>query len=401
MLLVYILIIFILYLLRTNLLNTTIFIVTPFIFIIIINNLIATTFGFFSISDKVIMVIIVFLVVFFTGTLFSDYFLSKIRLPESKLSGVYNINIKNITTYVVTVFVLKLIQIGYFSVTSSSKELVKSGYKDFGLDGIIGHLFLSTYPLLGILLYVGIKQNKKYLIGIVLTGILLAFFSFVKYHVISLVFILYLYISIKDKKYWLKGARISLLIVPFLFILNYAILFLARNAHPDLSFYIYNIWTYIAGSVINMNILVHEGIINDNIGSWFAETFLALPNFIFKNLIGESYKLEEFSIGLQTIGFNMNSGELTSPVVSTVGQLYSFNNLLLFILLVFIWGMILEFLFTKSLQTKGETLKLFVSVFITFSMLSFFSNYYTLMIPWEIMLFSIFIPKLFLYKKNQ
>ncbi|WP_164667662.1 DUF6337 family protein [Virgibacillus doumboii] len=388
-------------LLNTNngLFNVNFLVMGPFVILIVINNWFAARYGFYTINNDVITITAFVIILFYTGSLFCRFILGQSIVKQS-INKDYQLNIKLIKVYVVIVLLLRLVELLIKFFTGGLAYMTSNDFETMRLNGPIGHLFISAYPLLAVLFYNGLKEKNKINILIVSLGIFLAFLSFTKYHVISMVLLIYLYISFKNKVYFLKGGIITLVSVIALFILGYLGSFLIKDSNVDALFYPYHTWGYIAGGTINFNLITTQGLSGYNIIDWLINSFMALPNMFINYFYGHSINPEYIELGFRQIGNYYGQSPISSNVVNFIGLTYALENILLFILIMFLLGFISEFIFNLAVYRKEENLKLFASVFMTFCLLLFFGNYFSLSMTWELLIYSFLLPGLFKKRRN-
>ncbi len=403
LILIFICIIVLIYIFKKSIFDVNILIMGPYILIIVINNWIATNFGYQEILPEVIIIIASAVLFFYFGTIVGGSLIQKIGIRRRKFKQCSILNMKRIEYYVVFVLVIRFFDLVYKYIVNGFNFMISNDFEAMQMTGIVAHLFLSIYPLLAVLFYKGLKGKNKTYIVLVCLGVLLTFASFIKYHTISLVLIIYLYTSIKDKKYLLKGARLVMIGIIAIFVLNYFVSFVLRSLDVDNSFYIYHLWTYIAGGSINFNWLVQGGVSNKyDIIDLLIKIFMAFPNMFINKITGISIIGNDVGMGFQNIcASNSGMSFLRSNVINTIAQVYAINNKLLFVIIMYCWGFMSEFIFNLGMRRKEESYKLFAATFISFNLLSFFANYFALSVPMELLIWSCFITRIFKVKNKR
>lgn len=125
----------------------------------------------------------------------------------------------------------------------------------------------------------------------------------------------------------------------------------------------------------------------------------ALPNMFFNKIIGRTF----FPWSIATYDFYPISNNESSNVIDAIGYLYPSYGNEIEIIIFYIFMIVVGFIFYKIYINSIKKLHVFntlISNFMTyFIFLSFFGTFYMLSSPWEILIYSMFIPKLFLKKK--
>lgn len=375
----------------------------PYMIIIPINNLFMVKYGFYKISEKVIGMLLVAFICIFAGGL-----LAEINLRVSKTQMIIDYEqsdqkfdfykIKKMKNYVLIVEVITLLRFLYICFSKGFAYLTTEEYSGALLHGVLGHVFLTTYPLIPILFYYWLKNKRQviYLLATLL-GIVLLFLTFVKYHSIGIILLIYLFVSLEDHKYIKKGAVILGAAAIVLFVLNYFITFFIRGTITSLksNYYLEHLWNYIAGSLIYDNHIFMEGVRNGVSIFYKIGTFSLAPVNIFLNYFLNIKLCPHNKLSFHYVGSNGEKGN----VVDAIGYLYPSKGDMSDIVL---WGMFLiaiGFLFTKlyirGIKTKGK-FSITLCSFITFYMvLSFFGTFYISFTPWEILMWSVIMLQVF------
>lgn len=284
--------------------------------------------------------------------------------------------------------------------------IIKYGFAFFVADenegylmtGILGHLLLTLYVIIPILFYYWLRYKKNILFLISsLYGIGLFFLTFVKYHSICLVVLIYIFIVCEDRRYLKKGMIIIASTCILAFILSYSVTFLSRGTAKDVdaSFYIYHLWKYVGGSVINDNHIFTEGIRTDVSFFFKIGTILfALPNMFINKIFGTQFFVMESLPMLQVAEM-----EERSNVVDFIGYMYpskgEFLEIVCFGIFMVGFGFLSQYFYACNEKTK-RGFYLPTSVYLTFfCFFSFFSTYGTLSTVWEILVMSYIIPYFF------
>ena len=128
--------------------------------------------------------------------------------------------------------------------------------------------------------------------------------------------------------------------------------------------------------------------------------FFALPNMFIRKFIGTSYftKIEDTKfMAVSSIGETGNVVDFIGYLFPSKGALFSIIG---FGFIMMCFGFLVSFAYIRSLNNTKEFL-LPISVVITFfCFLSFFAVYGGLIPPWEILIWSLIMPKFF-YKHRK
>lgn len=290
------------------------------------------------------------------------------------------------------------IRVLYVVINHGFAFLVADENEGYLMTGILGHLLLTLYAVIPILFYYWLKHKEKvHFLICSLLGISLFFLTFVKYHSICLIVLIYVFVALEDKKYLKKGLIIIGVTSILAFILSYAVTFISRGSASEVggSFYLYHLWKYIGGSVINDNHIFTDGIRTD-ITFFFklGTLFFALPNMFINKIFGTQFFVIE-SLPMMPVA---EMGE-SSNVVDFIGYMYPSKGnvleLVLFGIFMIGFGFLSQYIYSRVKKHKRFFI-LSTSVYLTFfCFFSFFSTYGILSNTWEILIISRIIPQLF------
>lgn len=370
----------------------------PYIIIVLFNNLLIYKVGFYKIGDDALLMLTCAFVIFFLGTLPFKFKIHQFSDNHNECV-LKSYNIKAIRIFLYLVGILGLLQaLLYFK----NGMLLSADSDTEGVmgNGPIGHLLLSSYSVLPIY-FLYWTYNKKFidLLPVVLV-LLVAFSSFIKYNVIGPIIIIFIFVCLYRKSLLKKAFIAFSLFILIFFIANYAIGFAIVGAEVDPQFYIGHFWKYFAGSIIHDNYIFTTGI-NNGISLFYKlMTFLcALPNMFFSKLLGKTYfdfpetKMDPIS----DFGEDTNVTELFGYLYPSHGD---FGDILSFAILIFISGLIISYIYTKCLRNTNKYSSS-VAIFLTyFIALDFFSPFFVLPGPWEILIWSMIIPSFFKNKRR-
>lgn len=388
------------YLENKTIINLNSLFIFPYIIIIIINNWIFYKNGFYIISDKTILMITISMIAFFIGT---------ILIKTKRIEILDNLNITNLNGFNIKKINIILYIIGFLGLFKNILAL-KSGIfnaenfnnsEGYISSGIIGHLLLISYILSPyVFLYWLYTKDKKYLYSVILIAIC-AFSSFIKFHVISFIIIIYLFSSLYKKNIFLKGGLFFSLCIITLFLLNYLVSNIINDMEVDNNFYLNHFWKYFAGSIIHDN-YIFDGTeyLGDNVFYKIISYLFTLPN-MFLYLIGIKIFPHE---GPKLVSLSSIYEE--GNVVDVYGSLYptngSFIDILVYFVMIIIIGAISKYIYINRLKNCKYKLDVFVITYLTFfCFLNFFAPYATLTTTWEILVWSLIIPPLFYNNKRK
>ncbi len=374
----------------------------PYVAITLLNNTIGVAYNFYSIDHTVIGYITVFMCIFYLGSLAGRRLTMHRRLVPGGIAGAdgqaHSINLKWVCLFVFAVCLLRTAQLGVRFLQNGLSAMMADDFALFQMDGIVGHLMIWIKPLCAILFYEWMKQKRKivYLLLVGFAGGLLAS-SFIKYHIITFVLLLYIYCCLKDHRYFFKLGVGVLILIFAVFILNYLVSFVLRSMEVDSSFYLLHLWKYIAGGTINMQaVLSGPDSITLTVGQWLYDFFMPIPRMLLKGLTGAGDEINLFNPDMLAVGLN---GE-ESNVVATLGYMLCQSSTLFAVAIVFLWGAVSEGVFYLSRARTSDAVKSFAAVFFAYNTLSFFSSFFRLSGPWEELIMAFVIVWVFSYHKR-
>lgn len=414
----------------------------PYVAIIVVNNLIAVHWGFYKISVSTITFLGISFGLFLLGILFYRFknrifrrknvtdFVQSIKLeyyqlkekwvskktsPNKNSEKIHSrkqkkgenkeavlkfefYNMPAILKYAVICEGIITIRVLYIILKYGFAFFAADENEGYLMTGILGHLLLTLYVVIPILFYYWLRYKKNILFLISsLYGIGLFFLTFVKYHSICLIVLIYIFIVCEDKKYLKKGIIIIASTCILAFILSYSVTFISRGTAKDvdISFYIYHLWKYVGGSVINDNHIFTDGIRIDVSFFFKIGTILfALPNMFINKIFGTQFFVMESLPMLQVADM-----EERSNVVDFIGYMYpskgEFLEIVCFGIFMIGFGFLSQHFYACNEKAK-KGFYLPTSVYLTFfCFFSFFSTYGTLSTVWEILVMSYIIPHFF------
>lgn len=388
-------------------------IAVPYLIIIPMNNYWAVNIGFHVITVNVMIMIISGLILFFVGSIIANnrrqiVSTDVVAARENSNTEFELYNFRGMMKYAFFVSIIALIRVAIGISRGGLGYFASSAGEGFMTSGIVGHLLLSLYPIIPILLYYWLNNKKKvkYLIAIIIP-VMCLFLSFVKYHSIALLVLCFMFVAFKNRKYVKVGSVAIVALAIFVFVFNYYLDFRSRGVLNNInqSFYMLHLWKYIGGGLIHDGEIFVFGVNNAWSGLYkIGRLFCALPNMILYPFFG--YKPLFTSIA-SDLGFSAVSdiGE-SGNTVDFIGYMFpsdkSVFGFVIFGLTLIGLGYISTKLFNKAYDDLNNYSRLCTALSFTvfFCFFSFFGVYGALSTPWEIIVWSIIMPNLFYEKAN-
>lgn len=380
----------------------------PYLIIIPLNNLVIIKYGFYSIDDRVIHMILDGLTCFFIGSIIANnrrriITEQAVRSQENDVTDFQRYNLSGMLRYGIIVELVLIIIVLSIVRSSGINFFATDANEGYLMQGLKGHLLLSLYPVIPILFYYWLKnRNKLIYLFVSLMGVFLLFLTFVKYHSICILVLTYLFISFKDRKYF-KPATIAIVALPIIiFVGNYFLTFFVRGSLQTVGnqFYLYHLWKYIGGALIHDNMIFTVGVNSKwNIFYKIGRLICALPNMFLYPIFGYKplFNNIESTLLMENVG---NMGE-KGNTIDFIGYFYPANPTLFGLLSFAVVLMLLGYIVTKNYNNAylnvndySKLLPTLVCI-VFFCFFSFFGVYGGLSAPWEIMVWSIIIPKLY------
>ena len=380
-----------------NIINLISILMAPYVIIVLFNNFLFCKMGFYKIEDEPLFMILSAFIVFFVGSWVAAKTTKRTVVSEKNTEfQLVKYNLKKIKRFLWIIAIASFVKIIY---GLRIGEIFNEGYMG---GGILGHLLLLSYSLVPIVfLYWTYNKKKVSCLILVLFYLIISFSSFIKYNVISLVVIIFLYLTMARKSLVKKAVILLVSFVMILFVLNYAIGFYAQQVrNVPSTFYLNHFWTYCAGALINANTRFVGTIGKDiSVIHKLMIYFFALPN-MFLNKLG--MQLFPWDGALDFTNYQISITGNYSNVVDAVTRLYPNNRDLLEVLIFYVVVFGVGFFFMRLYSRwKRKELSPSLPIFLTyFVFLSFFGTFYMLPGPWETLVWSLFIPKLFENKKR-
>lgn len=375
-----------------NIINLISILIAPYVIIVFFNNFFFYNMGFYKVSDASMIVFLVAFFLFFVGGRVAMKTTRNVIITETITTiNLEKYNTRRMKRVLSLIVLVGLIKLAYM--ISSGKFMANEGEMGFGL---FGHLLLISYSITPFLV-LNWTNNKKDWMSIILPllTLMLAFSSFIKYHIIGHIIVIFLFLVINKKSLLKKALIILISVVIGVFVLNYMMGFAMKGLTAQSSFYVSHFWKYCAGALINSNHF-HIGSISEEIGLLYKLMIYicALPNLFLSVLGIKIFSSDAFDF---TNHFVSEYGQ-DSNVVDAITRLYPADGDVLEILLFAMFMLIIGFIFMRIyLKAKQKPLSVFLSVFLTFFVfLSFFGTFYMLSAPWEMLVWTLLIPKMFL-----
>lgn len=374
----------------------------PYVFIIIINNYVMSRYGFYEISTDTINMLLIAAFFVSIGSILADIIRKKrsnVHLYYEQSDEKFNYyKFKKMLWYVIVVEAITIIRFLLTLFSEGAIYVVSDAYESGLLRGPLGHLFLTIYPLLPLLFYYWLKHRKDWLyLFASCFGLCLFFLTFVKYHSIGLVVITFFFVSLEDRKYFKKGLFLVLGLAVGFFVLNYFVSFTARGTTGLLkeNYYLEHLWNYIAGSLIYDNYIFTLGVRPGVSVLYKLMSFIMTPLNLVLNKLGFEMICPHIALPFLSVGLNGERGN----VVDAFGYLYPshgniFDYAFYIVALVFI-GFAFTCIYNKGLKLKKKyaiSLSIFLSMFVFFS---FFGTFYVSIVPYEMLLWSTVMLKIF------
>lgn len=386
-----------------NIINVVSVFAAPYMLIVPLNNIFMVQRGFYLISDQVIYMIGGCLLCIFVGYLFVNGFLfpkiGRSAKDTSRSEDIFTYyNVRAMIKYTFFVETVVLIRFIFIIITNGISYITTGNFEGQMLRGPLGHLLLTIYPIVPILFLYWLKNKRKiqyFLVTVLCVGLL--FTTFVKYHVISMVVLIYLFVSIEDKKYARKGLIILVSSAVGLFIFNYLLTFILRGTNSNVAqeFYFNHLWSYISGSLINDSRIFTDGIrVGVSIFYKLGTALFAIPNAFLTAFFDEEIcphnALPFFPVA--------SNGQLNN-VVDTFGYYFpskgSLIDIIIYAVVFILIGIIFSAIYEKSIS-KTDHFRITICIFMTFFIFfSFFGTFYVLLPPWEILVWSAIMMTIF------
>ena len=287
--------------------NPFVILAIPYLFLVFANNLIIHNYGFFLISDSVLIMLLVGFICFNIG---SSFIIAKIPRFTDKdiLNKLSHIDIDKIQKCLYIIAFLGLLKAFLVFRSGGFTDYIDENEGTMG-NGPIGHLLLLSHSLFP---FVFLKwtfnpKNIRLLFPVILI-FFVTFLSLIKYNIIGIFVELFLLVAIYRKKLLKKGIIILSLLVFGIFTANYAFQFFVSGDNIESEFIFNHFWTYCSGSLIVDNYIFSSHQIQDVELPYKLLTFLfALPNMFINKIFDITYfpyiMIKDLPIGTTAVPF--------------------------------------------------------------------------------------------------
>lgn len=355
----------------------------PYAIVVTLSVFICPRFGFKTILDDEIWVIIAGISSFFIGEILWNLLLRKkpksFSVAKIQYSDRFILGSIHYMELIVLVILVRYVYI--FKSVGVLTYFGTDGYHGIMTGGLYIHLMLSLFPLVPILLEKAIFNKKKNIIVIIFVILFIGevFLTYTKYHVIMLVIATMLYIISQHPKTTPYVAGALVLIPILLFSLNYLLNFTANGNTLSRDYLTGHLLNYLTGGVNYSTIST----------TW-------------KNSLDFFEVLGSFVMPFPNLFINLVFGINICPpidipyiILSTLGERGNVINFITFVfgsswLGGFVFFIGLGMIATNIVGKKRENSMLKIYL-LTILALSFFSSYLQLVVPWEVFIWSIFI----------
>ena len=397
------LLIYICYYVSHDMINVISVFTVPYMLIIPINNLFMVRNGFYLISSQTICLIGSALLCIFTGYIIANVITKthkrNNREREQAIENMFiHYNIQKMLKYTFIVEAIAFLRLIITIIKNGIVYISTESFAGYMVSGPIGHLLLTIYPLVPILFLYWLKNKRKvaYLVSTVIC-ILLLFTTFVKYHVIGMMVLIFLFVSLEDKRYIRKGLIIVSAVAMSAFVLNYFVSFVLRGTAANIAqdYYFNHLWNYMAGSLIYDNRIFTTGIrVDTTIFYKLGTALFAVPN-AFLSAMFNIRIIPHVALPPLPVASNGQYGN----VVDAFGYYFPSKGSPIEIAFYFVFMIFIGFIFTwiyQAAMSQRSTFKVPLCVFLTFYIFfSFFGTFYNMLPPWEILGWSLIILPIF------
>ena len=400
-LLVLSLLVFIDYRIEKSFISPYIIISLPYLIIVLLNEIVFSNAGFYSIGNKTLFVVFLALVCFFCGSFVTKcFFKCKVTKTYSQThsSKLENYKMSYVFWYSVFIEVAVTLRIAYLLCFEGGLSSIIAGNSVL-ISGIIGHLQITLYASLPMLLLYSIEKKDYKALIVFLFGVLLFFLSFIKYHVIALCIISFLFVSFERRDIERKGAIIICVSCVALFVLNYIVDFVKQGTISSVhgSFFINHLWKYIGGGLITSSIVLgssfHPGI---SMSYRIGQYLVALPNMFLNKMFNFNlFAQEKAEFGFIAVANNSETSNVADSISSLFLCCSSVTDFIMFCMVFFLFGLFACAWFCYARKNKTCYHLGLMAFLCFFCFLSFFGEYASLAQPWETIVVCAVIPVFF------
>ena len=349
----------------------------PMVFSILIVSTIGKALNFYQMKENELYIILLGLIFFFLGEILSDLTIQQkrrnLRIHKINLTkGFVDISYKYFLFVIIFIFGKYLFVFYKYGIRN---YIISDGLSGSMSQGLSIHLALSVYPLVPIFLEKFIREKKKIKTLVVLFFFVEMFFTFTKYHVIFLIVSSFLYIISIYPKYFLPLVLFTLFLAVIAFSINYIVNFRANGTSARLDFLLNHFINYLCGGMIYTS--VNDVEMSTDFFHVVMAMIIPFPNLFLRFFFGVSFFPPINSDMIYLSPYERGN------VINFISYIFHCGN--------YVYGSIFFVMFsfiinTVILSNNGQTvIRLFL---LTILSLSFFGNYFQLVIPWEILLWS-------------
>ncbi len=370
---------------RRSLLNATFLFAAPYVFIILLNNNVMVNLGYFSIKETTFRVLLIFTVGLAIGSVIQMAFKKRVRFSiESSDLGSYisDRSISKINTFLWFVIIIRIFNILLSIRSVGLAALYANDFEALQLSGLIGHITLLGTALVPYVYkhYLKNKNARDLIVILAYCGVLFA--SFVKYHVIILIIVLFFEYGFFYPQKIIKAFIILFGSTLILFVGNYWLSFILRSINFSSAFAISKVWTYVAGGTITNDVLLQTESNSYSMGQWLLSIPSGIVNLFSSVIVGKPI-IENVGWGHVIIGQTSIQAYWTN-VYSQLTYLSQYSNILEMIATSIIIGFAGEASIPSTSESDDSYTKPTRLFILSFIFLNFFSNYFSLSSSWEI-----------------
>lgn len=256
------------------------------------------------------------------------------------------------------------------------------GYDAALMYGFPAHVILIGYALAP-LLFADAMLNKNIYSGIIWVGYLvLLFSSFVKYHVVLFVLVSFIFVMTIEKK-TIKILFPLLIILPIvIFVLSYVFIFASKGLSFEDNYLVKHLLNYLCCGIlytsVNMQTLAIPYMAPINV---FIAQFVAIPNKIFDLL-----SLPQWPVASPPYVYLSQTER--GNVINIITMFFYTKNYLTGLFFIVLFSLVLS-LFVYKTENKLTS-----SVILALLLLSFFGDFFVLLLVWEVILYSLILCRI-------
>lgn len=384
-----------------NWVNLISILMAPYVILVALNNLLVKKVGFYMIEDNVLVMLLAAFLLFFVGGLpfNAGKFNHNSEADNEKKLAMYDIDAMNAALYIIGIMgLIKMVVLFLRGAFNSSNIDLAEGTMG---NGIVGHLLLASYSIVPIVfLYWTYTKKLKYLISIMMIFVV-TFSSLVKYNIVGVFVTTFIFILMYRKSLLKRSIVVLVAAVVAVFIGNYALTFFIKGAYSEISytFYLGHLWTYMSGSLIYDNYIFSKGVgVGLTVGYKLMTFLCALPNMFLNKFMG----ITLFPHTRKNDLFTSSFGE-TSNVTDAIGYLFpskgDIYEIVLWAFVICALGFLFALIYRKNTRRSNKFNTFIANFLCYFVFFSFFGTFYINSSPWEILVYSLFVPNLFFERR--